>query len=770
MSDNLIYQAQYTRLSSDTLSVVGRITESDQVEKSHFTWRAVLVGLFFGTLLCFSNMYFGLQTGWISMMSLQSSLVGFAVFKVMEPLLNKKFSIYENVLVQTTSVAAATMPLAGGFVGILPAFNMLTKEEIGDNLLLGTDIYRLIMWGFGLSLFGVFFAILLRKQLLIKEKLRFPSGSATAEMIAVLHNKKSLELSILDQITNENSQNHQSLPPPTLSQNSAIIQYPRILDSIDADDESDSVDEPHYGEPSDWKFKIYLLFVSFTISSIYTIVANIYPSINKVPIFGYYLSDVWLWNLRPSFSFAGQGIIMGLPTTAHMLLGAIVGWGILSPLAKLKDWAPGPVSDWKTGSRGWILWVSLAVMVSESLTSLSIMVLEESYAALTGNNKPASTPPRRLMQHQNGESPESNLLTVTHQTSVTNDIYLSTNRSNHVSDYASNDDNVNNTDSDDYYADKVISNKTAWIGLIVSTLACALIMQNLLLIPIIKTILAVVIACLLAVLSVRALGKTDLNPVSGIGKISQIIFAYLMPRNLIGNLVAGAVAEAGAMQAGDLMQDLKTGHLIGANPNAQFFAQFIGSVFSVFVSAYAYKLYTKLYEIPGPVFAVPTAQVWLDMARLVNGELLPPYCREFSFYFGLFFGLVVVVQKLSTMLTFINSYSNSSYIIPQYISNSYFMKLFQDFSGMAFAIGIYNTPDFTLARFFGALFVEIFIYLFYKNQQKNNLSAYATYTSAKQHLMPFIIIIASGFVLGEGATAFAILFYDNTISSLKNLI
>lgn len=64
--------------------------------------------------MCFSNMYFGLQTGWISMMSLQSSLLGFALFKPFQRGLKHKFGPIENVVLQTTAVATATMPLAAG--------------------------------------------------------------------------------------------------------------------------------------------------------------------------------------------------------------------------------------------------------------------------------------------------------------------------------------------------------------------------------------------------------------------------------------------------------------------------------------------------------------------------------------------------------------------------------------------------------------------------------------------------------------------------------
>lgn len=135
----------------------------------------------------------------------------------------------------------------------------------------------------------------------------------------------------------------------------------------------------------------------------------------------------------------------------------------------------------------------------------------------------------------------------------------------------------------------------------------------------------------------RALGETDLNPVSGLGKISQLLFAFIQPGNVVANIIAGGVAEAGAQQlvlvhgsdvstpfadisfrAGDLMQDLKTGHLLRASPRAQFFGQLIGSTFSIVVTATAYNLYTRAYPIPGPSFPAPTAYVWLSLARLLS--------------------------------------------------------------------------------------------------------------------------------------------------------
>ena len=44
------------------------------------------------------------------------------------------------------------------------------------------------------------------------------------------------------------------------------------------------------------------------------------------------------------------------------------------------------------------------------------------------------------------------------------------------------------------------------------------------------------------------MGETDLNPVSGLGKISQLLFAFIQPGNVVANIIAGGVAEAGAQQ------------------------------------------------------------------------------------------------------------------------------------------------------------------------------------------------------------------------------
>jgi hypothetical protein len=43
---------------------------------------------------------------------------------------------------------------------------------------------------------------------------------------------------------------------------------------------------------------------------------------------------------------------MGWKTGWSMMAGALVGWGILGPIARSQGWAPGPINDWEEGAKG----------------------------------------------------------------------------------------------------------------------------------------------------------------------------------------------------------------------------------------------------------------------------------------------------------------------------------------------------------------------------------------------------------------------------------
>lgn len=62
-----------------------------------------------------------------------------------------------------------------------------------------------------------------------------------------------------------------------------------------------------------------------------------------------------------------------------------------------------------------------------------------------------------------------------------------------------------------------------WVGgLAASSIACTAILSGMLGLPAYEPLAALGVAGLVALLAVRALGQTDMNPVSGVGKLSQV--------------------------------------------------------------------------------------------------------------------------------------------------------------------------------------------------------------------------------------------------------
>ena len=197
----------------------------------------------------------------------------------------------------------------------------------------------------------------------------------------------------------------------------------------------------------------------------------------------------------------------------------MVGWGILSPLSKYMGWAPGPVGDMSTGARGWILWVSLAIMCADSIISLIpvgysyFVKLFASYRASKRGDGPL---------HEDNEDETSDRLVPTRW--VVNGLLVSVLMGTFLVWWVFGNEGIK-----------------PWATLIGFVLGGMLSVFG-------YAVLTFTVANLIVPISVRALGETDLNPVSGLGKISQLFFAWIQPSNVVANIIAGAVAEAGAQQ------------------------------------------------------------------------------------------------------------------------------------------------------------------------------------------------------------------------------
>jgi uncharacterized oligopeptide transporter (OPT) family protein len=155
-----------------------------------------------------------------------------------------------------------------------------------------------MLWSLGLSFIGVFFAIPLRKQTIIKEKLKFPSGTATAQMITLLHN----------------------LPTSQLRRRGVQLDEMHELSAFEDEEEEVVV------EDTTWHLKLRSLTMSFSLSSAYTLLSYFFPIIYALPIFNWMTLNyvdlyAWEWYFTPSLSYIGQGIIMVRKRNKTLKLG-----------------------------------------------------------------------------------------------------------------------------------------------------------------------------------------------------------------------------------------------------------------------------------------------------------------------------------------------------------------------------------------------------------------------------------------------------------------
>lgn len=146
-------------------------------------------------------------------------------------------------------------------------------------------------------------------------------------------------------------------------------------------------------------------------------------------------------------------------------------------------------------------------------------------------------------------------------------------------------------------------------------------------VPIWMGLLAVALSFVLALVSVRAAGETDINPTGTMGHTTQIIYGGLAQGLPEVNLVAAGVTSAGASQAADLMHDLKAGRLLGASPRRQVCAQLIGVLGGVLAIVPVFLLIVRAHGLGSESMPAPVAVVWSGFARVVaeGAETLPKY-------------------------------------------------------------------------------------------------------------------------------------------------
>jgi putative OPT family oligopeptide transporter len=188
-------------------------------------------------------------------------------------------------------------------------------------------------------------------------------------------------------------------------------------------------------------------------------------------------------------------------------------------------------------------------------------------------------------------------------------------------------------EDDDAVPDGVeVPNSWFIAGMIISACGVIFVANSQFDVPVHLGVLAVALTFVLALVACRATGESDITPTGAMGKIMQLTYGVLIPQSATANLMTAGITAGAASSSADLLNDLKSGYLLGANPKRQFLAQFFGIFTGTIATVIGFKLLvpdaTALLgqtladgtEI-APAFPAPAAVAWKAVADVFNSGI-----------------------------------------------------------------------------------------------------------------------------------------------------
>ncbi|HEX2861706.1 MAG TPA: OPT family oligopeptide transporter [Lacunisphaera sp.] len=148
--------------------------------EANLTIRAVVVGMLVGGAMCLSNLYVFFKTGWSMGVTLTACILAFGSFQVLQALriVKRPLGVLENNALTTVASGAGYMT-GGGNMAAFGALLMITTVR--------PEPLPMIAWFGVIAALGVFAAVPIKRQLINREGLAFPTGTATAETIRSIH-------------------------------------------------------------------------------------------------------------------------------------------------------------------------------------------------------------------------------------------------------------------------------------------------------------------------------------------------------------------------------------------------------------------------------------------------------------------------------------------------------------------------------------------------------------------------------------------------------
>jgi Zn-dependent protease len=195
---------------------------------------------------------------------------------------------------------------------------------------------------------------------------------------------------------------------------------------------------------------------------------------------------------------------------------------------------------------------------------------------------------------------------------------------------------------------------TSWfgVGMLFSGVGVVAIAALFFEVPVHLGVLAVFMTFALALVAARITGESDITPTGAMGKIMQLTYGVLLPQSATANLMTAGITAGAASSTADLLTDLKSGYVLGANPRRQFLAQVFGIIPGTIATVIGFRVLvpdatalTGTGDTPA-AFPAPSAQAWKAVAEVFRegiGNMHPAHQNAIAV--GLIFGAALVLAE-----------------------------------------------------------------------------------------------------------------------------
>ena len=193
-----------------------------------------------------------------------------------------------------------------------------------------------------------------------------------------------------------------------------------------------------------------------------------------------------------------------------------------------------------------------------------------------------------------------------------------------------------------------------WViwGSIVCAIALIIVQKVTLGLPYWLTAVAILLSLPLMLVGIRVLGETNWGPISALSNMMQGIFGVLAPGQILPNVASTGVTGSVASGSEGLMQDYKTGYMIGSTPRFLTYAQLIAVPVGALAVSYVYPMLRNTYGIGGDNgLQSPISQRFAGFAVLLShGVSALPHGAVQALLIGIAVGVVLTLLESNPKL------------------------------------------------------------------------------------------------------------------------